>query len=192
MVIREINSKSILSVSKIYKYVINPYIGCQHGCSYCYARYMKKFTHHIEPWGDFVDVKLNAIELLQKEILRKKKDQVWISGVCDPYQPLEAKYKLTRGCLEILTDNNWSFVIQTRSSLVLRDIDILKKAKNCSAGFSIPTADDKIRSIFEPDAPSISERVKALDELHCSGIRTYAMIAPILPGAENNIRDKKL
>jgi DNA repair photolyase len=76
MIIRGIESKSILSVSKIYKYVINPNIGCQHGCSYCYARYMKKFTHHIESWGDFVDVKLNAIELLQKEILKKKKDRV--------------------------------------------------------------------------------------------------------------------
>ena len=86
MVIREIRSKSILSASKIYPFVINPYVGCQHGCSYCYARYMKKFTGHKEPWGTFVDVKINAAELLEKEIRRKKKAEVWISGVCDPYQ----------------------------------------------------------------------------------------------------------
>lgn len=187
MIIREINSKSILSQSKIYKYVINPYVGCQFGCSYCYARYMKKFTGHTEPWGEFVDVKVNAAELLEKEIKKKKKDQVWISGVCDPYQPLEAKYKLTRQCLKILRDNDWPVVIQTRSKLVLRDIDIIKGITDCDVGFSIATADDKIRKIFEPTATPVTSRVNALKELHDSGIRTYAMIAPILPGAENLI-----
>ncbi|MDP4196060.1 MAG: radical SAM protein [Bacteroidota bacterium] len=187
MVIREINAKSILSASKIYTYVINPYVGCQFGCKYCYARYMKKFTGHFEPWGEFVDIKVNAEELLQKEIKKKKKDRVWISGVCDPYQPLEAKYKLTRKCLKILANNNWPVVIQTRSKLVLRDIDIIKEIKNCDAGMSITTADDEIRKLFEPRATPISDRVNTLKTLHDSGIRTYAMIAPILPGAENLI-----
>ena len=77
MIIREIRSKSILSPSKIFPYVINPYVGCQHGCRYCYARYMKKFTGHTEPWGTFVDVKINAVELLQNEILKKKKDALY-------------------------------------------------------------------------------------------------------------------
>jgi DNA repair photolyase len=81
MNINEIQSKSILSASKVYDYVVNPYVGCQHGCSYCYARYMKRFTGHKEPWGEFVDVKINAAELLQKEINKKKKAKVWISGV---------------------------------------------------------------------------------------------------------------
>jgi DNA repair photolyase len=187
MVIREIQSKSILSDSKIYHYVVNPYVGCQFGCSYCYARYMKKFTGHKEPWGDFVDIKMNAPQLLLKEITKKKKDQVWISGVCDPYQPLEVKYKLTRECVRILVSNNWPIVIQTRSTFVLRDIDILKNAENCDVGLSITTADDQIRKLFEPKAPSIAERVNTLKELHDSGIRTYAMIAPVLPGAENLI-----
>jgi len=184
MIIREIQAKSILSASKIYPYVINPYVGCQHACSYCYARYMKKFSGHKEPWGAFVDVKLNAAELLQKEICKKRKATVWISGVCDPYQPLERKYKLTRKCLQLLIREGWPIIIQTRSKLILRDVDILKEAKNLEVGFSITTGDDDVRKLFEPRAPSISKRLKALAELHELGIKTYAMIAPILPGAE--------
>jgi len=114
----------------------------------------------------------------------KKCGKVWISGLCDPYQPLEAEYELTRKCLEMLADYYWPVVIQTRSSLVLRDMDILKRATNSEVGLTITTADDKIRKLFEPKAPSIKERLDTLDELHRSGIRTYAMIAPILPGAE--------
>jgi DNA repair photolyase len=185
MIIKEIRSKTILSISKVYPYVINPYTGCQHNCSYCYARYMKRFTGHREPWGQFVDVKLNAPDLLRQEITWKRTGKVWISGVCDPYQPLEEKYKLTRQCLEILAKNDWPVVIQTRSPLVLRDIDILKAGRDFEVGFSITTADDSIRLLFEPNAPPINDRIKALEKLHQAGIRTYAMIAPILPGAES-------
>lgn len=184
MIIKETLPKSVLSISKIYPYVINPYTGCQHNCSYCYARYMKRFTGHLEPWGQFVDVKINAPDLLRLEITKKKPGRVWISGVCDPYQPLEAKYRLTRQCLEILSQNNWPVTVQTRSPLVIRDIDILTKGKDFEVGFSIPTADDNIRFLFEPNAPPIKARVSALDELHQDGIRTFAMIAPMLPGAE--------
>jgi DNA repair photolyase len=186
-IIREVQAKSILSVSKIHDYVVNPYTGCQHACSYCYARFLKRFTGHQEPWGEFVDIKINAAELLQKEILKKKPGEVWVSGVCDPYQPVEAKYLLTRKCLEILSKHNWPVIVQTRSPLVLRDIDILKDARNFQVGFSITTADDSIRQLFEPCAPSIRERVMALETLHQAGIKTYAMIAPMLPGAEDLI-----
>lgn len=185
MVVKEVQAKTILSNSKIYPYVINPYTGCQHGCSYCYARFMKRFTGHREPWGQFVDVKVNAPDLLKREITRKKRGKVWISGVCDPYQPLEAKYRLTRQCLEILMQSDWPIAVQTRSPLVLRDIDILKKGRDFEVGFSITTADENIRKLFEPDAPPIKERVRALDELHRAGIRTFVMIAPMLPGAES-------
>jgi DNA repair photolyase len=184
MNIKEIHSKTILSASKVYNYVINPYVGCQHGCHYCYARFIKRFSGHSEPWGKFVDIKVNAADLLRIEIKKKRCASVWISGLCDPYQPLEAQYKLTRKCLEILAEYNWPVVIQTRSSLVLRDIDILRGARNFEAGLTITTADDEIRKLFEPDAPPVGERLNALDELHRSGIRTYAMIAPVLPGAE--------
>jgi DNA repair photolyase len=184
MNVKEIHSKTILSTSKVYDYVINPYVGCQHACSYCYARYMKRFTAHKEPWGQFVDVKVNAADLLCNEIIRKKRAKVWVSGVCDPYQPLERKYQLTRKCLEILTQNGWPVVVQTRSSLILRDLNILKGARDCEIGLTVTTANDDIRKWFEPSAPSIGERLRSLVELHSAGIRTYAMIAPILPDAE--------
>jgi len=189
MIIKEIQSKSILSVSKIYDYVINPYTGCQHACSYCYARFMKKFTGHKEPWGEFVDVKINAPELLQAELKKKKQGRVWLSGVCDPYQPLEERYRLSRQCLELLICNKWPVTIQTRSPLVLRDIDIIKGAENLDAGLSVTTADDDIRKLFEPSAPPVKDRIRALRELHRSGIRTYAMIAPLLPGAEQLVKE---
>ena len=76
------------------QYVVNPYTGCEHACTYCYARFMKRFSGHKEPWGEFVDVKINACDLLPKELGRKRKGRVWMSGVCDPYQPLEARYEL--------------------------------------------------------------------------------------------------
>lgn len=185
MLIKEIQVKKILSESKIYPYTINPYVGCQHNCHYCYARFMKRFTGHTEPWGKFVDVKINAPDLLVREITKKPPKKVWISGVCDPYQPLEAKYRLTRKCLEILAYNNWPVTVQTKSPLVIRDLDILGKGKNFSVGFSIATADDNIRNMFEPDAPPIPARIRALKQLHEAGLNTFVMIAPILPGAED-------
>ena len=184
MVIKETTPKTILSESQIYPYVVNPYTGCQHGCSYCYARFMKRFTGHKEPWGQFVDVKVNAPELLEREIAKKKKGRVWISGVSDPYQPLEAKYKLTRRCLEILARNDWPVTVQTRSPQVLRDNDVFERGREFEVGLSFTTADDNCRMLFEPNAPPIEGRIEALDELHRAGIVTYAMIAPILPGAE--------
>lgn len=187
MKITEVHSKSVLSKSKVYGYVVNPYVGCQHGCSYCYARFMKRFTGHKEPWGDFVDVKINALELLNKEVDRKRRGRVWVSGVCDPYQPVEKKYKLTRGCLEILVEAGWSVVVQTRSPLVLRDMDVFRKSSTIEVGLSIPTSSDEIRATFEPHAPSIDARLRAVESLHQNGITTYAMIAPILPEAENLI-----
>ena len=184
LIVREVRAKSILTRSKIYPWVINPYTGCEHGCSYCYARFMKRVTGHKEPWGGFVDVKVNAPELLSREVAKKERAGVWVSGVCDPYQPLEEKYRLTRRCLAILAVNCWPAIIQTRSPLVLRDIDIIQGAKDFEVGFSIGTADDAVRRLFEPGAPPIPERVVALETLHSAGIRTYAMIAPVLPGAE--------
>jgi DNA repair photolyase len=184
MIIREKQAKAIISKSAIYEYVINPYVGCGFGCSYCYAKFMKRFTGHSEPWGEFVDVKVNAPELLEKEVVKKPVGRVWISGVCDPYQPLEKKFELTRRCIEILGRHNWPFTIQTKSPLVTRDIDLLRGRDNVEAGFTVTTGDDSIRRLFEPNAPPVKARIKALAELHGAGITTYAMIAPMLPGAE--------
>lgn len=135
-----------------------------------------------------MDVKTNAPDLLNKEIRKKQKGRVWVSGVCDPYQPLEAKYQLSRKCLDILLQKEWPVVIQTRSPLVLRDMDMFRESNKIEVGLSITTSNDEIRKIFEPDAPSVMERLNAAESLHQSGIRTYVMIAPILPEAENLIR----
>jgi len=184
MIVREIYARSILSKSKVFDYVINPYIGCQHGCTYCYARFMKRFTGHKEPWGEFVDVKINAPDLLQQEINKKPPGRVWISGVCDPYQPLEVRYELARKCIEILVRYDWPITIQTKSALVLRDSKLLTGANKIEVGLTVTTADETVRQLFEPNAPSIKERIKALEKLHLAGVRTYAMIAPMLPKAE--------
>lgn len=184
MIVKEIETKSILSKSQIYDYALNAYVGCQHNCVYCYAKFMKRFTGHREPWGAFVDVKINAPDLLAREVKKKRKGKVWISGVCDAYQPLEKKYMLTRRCLEILVERGWPVTIQTKSPLVLRDVEILKRSADCEVGFTITTADEKVRRIFEPGAPPIAKRVETLAILHSEGIKTFVMVAPMLPNAD--------
>ena len=184
MIIREIYARTILSRSKVFDYVVNPYIGCQHGCTYCYARFMKRFTEHKEPWGEFVDVKINAPDLLQRDIGKMPPGRVWVSGVCDPYQPLEKTYELTKKCLKILVRHDWPITIQTKSSLVLRDVNLFRGTDKIEVGLSVTTGDEGVRRLFEPGAPPIKERIKALDELHLASIRTFAMVAPMLPKAE--------
>ena len=184
MIVREIHARSILSKSQVYDYAVNPYVGCQHGCTYCYAHFMKRFTGHNEPWGEFVDVRINAPDLLRHEIVKMPRGRVWVSGVCDPYQPLEREYGVTRQCLEILIQHHWPFTVQTKSPLALHDIDLFRRSDSVEVGLSVTSADDRIRESFEPYAPPIKERIKALEELHLAGVRTYAMIAPMLPGAK--------
>ena len=181
MNIQEVRARSILSESKVHDYAVNPYLGCEHSCAYCYARFMKRFTGHKEAWGEFIDVKVNAPSLLEHEAGRKRAGLVWVSGICDPYQPIEGRYELTRRCLEILIKRNWPVVIQTKSPLVLRDIDLLRHSREVEVGLTITTADDEIRRIFEPKAPPIQERIRALEQLHSARIKTFAMIAPLLP-----------
>jgi DNA repair photolyase len=185
VIVKEVHAKTILSKSKVFDYTVNPYIGCEHGCAYCYARFIKRFTGHREDWGRFVDVKTNAGDLLRREIRRKEARRVWISGLCDPYQPLEKDYKVTRTCLEILTEHDWPVTVQTKSPIVTRDLDLLKRLRDVEVGFTITTASENIREIFEPNAPSIKERIETLKKLHSEGIKTFAMIAPLLPEAED-------
>ncbi len=184
MIVKEVYAKGILSKSKVFDYTINPYIGCEHGCTYCYARFMKRFTGHSEKWGEFVDVKVNAPQLLQREIKKKQVGRVWVSGVCDPYQPFEKEYEITRSCLEILLEQAWPVTIQTKSPLVIRDLDLLRKSNEVEVGFTITTSNDSIREIFEFNSPKIDHRIDALKELHSIGVKTFAMIAPMLPEAE--------
>jgi DNA repair photolyase len=183
MVIKEKSGRSILSKSGIsgIDYCINPYAGCSHGCRYCYATFMKRFTGHREPWGSFVDVKMNAPALLQKQIGRVSRGNVLISSVTDPYQPIEARYRLTRQCLEVLLPHSFSVDILTKSPLVLRDLDLLGKFKKIEVGVTITTDDEEIRRVFEPHAPPVQARIQALRKLYEEGIKTYAFIGPLLP-----------
>jgi DNA repair photolyase len=184
MIVDEVYAKTILSKSKVFDYTINPYIGCEHGCTYCYARFMKRFTDHKEEWGKFVDVKVNAASLLQREIKKKRPGVVWLSGVCDPYQPLEKEYELTKRCLEILLKHGWPVTVQTKSPLVLRDVESLRKFDEVEVGLTITTADENIRKIFEPNSPPVEQRIETLEKLNSAGVKTFAMIAPLLPKTE--------
>ncbi|MGQ9645441.1 MAG: radical SAM protein [Thermodesulfobacteriota bacterium] len=183
MKVREIFSKTILTKTAIssFDYCINPYVGCAHGCRYCYASFMKRFTGHLEPWGEFVDVKLNAPYLLRKQLKRAKQGVVSLSTVTDPYQPLEETYQLTRKCLEALLEHQFSVSILTRSFLCLRDIDLFKEFKNVEVGLSITTHDEAMKRIFEPHSPPIRSRVEALKRLRQEDVETYAFIGPMLP-----------
>jgi len=142
---------------------------------------MKRFTGHLEPWGEFIDVKVNAPYLLRKQLKRTKQGIVALSTVTDPYQPIEKKYQLTRKCLEALLDAQLSVNLLTRSPLCLRDIDLFKQFKNIEVGLSITTHDEGIKKIFEPWSPSVLSRVEALRVLRQEKIRTYAFIGPMLP-----------
>ncbi len=194
IIISEIYCSTIVSASKItgLDYTVNPYLGCWHGCVYCYARYMTKFSKSKYQWGEFVDVKINAPEILKRDLFGLKKGLVSLSTVTDPYQAPERKYRLTRRILEELAAKNFSVSILTKSNLILRDIDVLKKfdRNNLEVGFSIITLDEDIRRHFEPNAPSIKERINALKQLSEQGIRTWVFIAPVLPLlSENTIPD---
>jgi len=183
MKIKEIKAKSIITKSGLpgSDYVINPYIGCMHGCKYCYARFMKRFTNHKEPWGAFIDIKINSPELIPKNTSKYKNKSITISSVTDPYNPLEKKYKLTRKILEKLIPINPDLNILTKSHLVVRDIDLLKKFKDCIVSISFSTLDDNLRKELEPLASPIEKRIEALKELHKSNIKTVLFISPIFP-----------
>lgn len=181
-IIKEVKAKGIITKSNLpdANYVINPYIGCQHACKYCYAEFMKRFTNHSEPWGAFVDVKINACEVLGK--LEKTHDKsILFSSVTDPYQPIEAKYKLTRAILQKLVSAQPKVEILTKSYLVTRDIDILKLLDDITVGVSLMTLDENISSEIEPMAAKPKLRLEALRKCKEAGLKTYAFISPIFP-----------
>jgi DNA repair photolyase len=181
--VREIAARSVLSKSGIpgIDYCVNPYTGCAHACRYCYATFMKRFSGHAEAWGTFVDVKVNAPHLLTRQLRRARPGTIVLSSVTDPYQPVEARYKVTRSCLEALAPYPVEVHVLTKSPLVLRDMDVLKNLRNVSVGITITTDDDRVRRLFEPKAPPIARRLHALKELHEHGISTYAFVGPLLP-----------
>lgn len=179
---REITAKSILTKSGISDYAVNCYVGCLHNCVYCYARYMRKFTNHSEPWGQFLDVKINAVELLEKEVKRKTPGSVFFSSTCDAWQPAERKYELTRNCLRIAAEAGFKISALTKSDLVVRDLDILSAAPDASLGCTITTLDESLRRKIEIAASSTEARIRSLEKAKEAGIRTWLFCGPLMPG----------
>jgi DNA repair photolyase len=183
MEIKEKKVKSVITKSNLADadFVLNPYTGCQHACLYCYADFMKRFTgHNGEEWGSFVDVKINAPETITSRSI-KEDSVILIGSVTDPYQPLEAKYKITRRCLEKLLEFQPRLEILTKSPLVLRDLDLLRQFKNLRVGISVGILDEDISRKLEPYASSPKRRLETLRKLHEEGIETYLFISPMFP-----------
>lgn len=185
MKIREIQSKSAIGKCGFPGggFCINPYIGCGHACQYCYARFMKRFTGHTEEWGTFVDAKVNIAKVLEKQLRSPnyRGERIYIGTVTDPYQPIEAKYKLTRGVLKVLLNHQNPVSILTKSDMVLRDIDLLKQFRQIDVNFTITTLDEKWKKLVEPNSPTIKQRLQAMKKLTDEGITVLAMMGPYWP-----------
>lgn len=179
MIIKTVKVNDYLTKSNLptSDYTINPYIGCSHGCKYCYASFMKRFTNHNEDWGDFIDIKECNKPIDLKKLEGKN---VFLSSVTDCYNKYESEYKITCYILEQLINCNCNLSISTKSKLILRDIDLLKKMKNLIVCISINTLDEKFRSDMDR-ASSIKERLDTLKELHDNGIYTVLFMSPIFP-----------
>ena len=178
--IRDIDVKSVFTKSNlpVCDYSVNPYVGCTHACKYCYASFMKRFTNHSEPWGGFLDVKhWPAIA----DPHRYDGKELFIGSVTDPYNPQEEEYRRTRSLLEQLKGSGVKITIQTKSDLVLRDIDLIKSFPDARVGFSINTLDEGFKDDMDK-AASIGRRLEAMRRFHEAGVRTTCFISPIFPG----------
>lgn len=166
-----------------YDFTLNPYSGCSFGCTYCYAAFFSKTGDQRKNWGHWIEVKENALELLIK--LRKKslRDKtIYISSVTDPYQPIESKLELTRSILKELIDYHQPrIVIQTRSALVTRDIDLLKQFEKLQVNMTVTTDSETVRKAFEPYCPSNTTRLKAITQVNEAGINSCITMTPLLP-----------
>jgi len=180
--IREVTCKTILNKSDLSDFTLNCYVGCSHRCIYCYACYMKKFKNRPENWGDFVDVKINAGQVLAGQIKKIKLPvEVFMSSICDGWQPQEAKYKLSRACLKILLEAGANVSILTKSSLILRDFDLLAAYKTASLGMTITTLKPKLQKTLEPYASPVQDRLNTLKEANKKGIETWVFLGPLVP-----------
>lgn len=179
-VIHEVSVKSVITKSNlpVCDYSVNPYVGCTHACKYCYASFMKRFTGHTEPWGTFLDVK--HWEPIKNPGKYRGKE-FFIGSVTDPYNPQEVEYKRTRAFLEQLQGSGAKISIQTKSDLVLRDLELIQTFPDARVGFSINTLDEDFKNDMDK-AVSIERRLTAMKAFHDAGIRTTCFISPIFPG----------
>ncbi|MDD3229822.1 MAG: radical SAM protein [Oscillospiraceae bacterium] len=176
---KEILAKDYLTRSNLpaSDYVINPYVGCPHACKYCYARFMKRFTGHAEAWGDFIDIKRCDKPINLKKLKGKS---VFLSSVTDCYNQYESKYGITRDILKQLANAECQVTISTKSDLVVRDIDILKKLPHLKVAFSLNTLDEIFRSDMDKGS-TVIKRLQAIEQLHEAGIHTVLFMSPIFP-----------
>ena len=197
-VFEETETRTIISSNDspdvAFDHSVNCYRGCPHGCTYCFSRP----THEYLGYGAGTDferkivAKVRAPELLRKELMKRswQGDEIVFSFTSDPYIPLEANYKLTRGCLEVCAEFRNPVGIVTKSALIRRDIDVLQRLKeDASVGvfFSIPFADYDIARAVEPFAPSPNARFEAMRALADAGIQVGIGIAPTIPGLSTDI-----
>lgn len=179
-IIQEIEVKSVLSKSNlpVCEYSVNPYVGCTHGCKYCYASFMKRFTGHAEPWGTFLDVK--AWPEIKKP-QRYAGKELFIGSVTDPYLPQEEQYGRTRALLEQLQGSGAKLSIATKSDLILRDLDLIKTFPDARVSWSINTLDEDFKNDMD-NAASIERRLAAMEAFYRAGVRTTCFVSPIFPG----------
>ncbi|PIG93838.1 radical SAM protein [Gloeocapsopsis sp. IPPAS B-1203] len=192
------NTQSLLTKATgfiaAYDFTLNPYRGCQYGCSYCYAVAFSPNPKMRQDWGNWVIIKQNAVEVLEKELNRwcqknpGKFPKIYMSSVTDPYQPIESKKQLTRRLLEVMLEYRPILVIQTRSPIITRDIDILQRFKHLRINMSIPTGSEVVRKDFEPRSPSIKARFNALTKIkkNIDPLKGYVpkisiTVTPLLP-----------
>ncbi|MEM4514118.1 MAG: radical SAM protein [Ignisphaera sp.] len=191
--IMEVEVKHALSKSGLpdIDYALNPYIGCAHGCLYCYAKAYTRSKDVVDNWGRLVVIKKNIIDVLRKEVKGNKRGVVGIGTITDPYQPVEAIYKLARRCIEILAENNFRISIQTKSSLILRDLDLLRTyRKLIDVGITITsTSNSSTIMKFEPYSSPPQARIETLRKLAKEGIKTWVFYGPIIPGFNDNIEE---
>jgi DNA repair photolyase len=181
VVVREVQCRKLLNRCGIDDYSFNCYVGCGHGCGYCYARFMQRFHPHDEEWGRFVDVRINAVQALARQLRRLEPGSVFTCSACDGWQPIEARYRLTRECCRLLVTAGFHLNILTKSKLVLRDLDILTGPR-IQIGVTITTPDENWAAIWEPGASTVAERIEILRQAKAAGLRTVVMFAPLLPG----------
>src|SRR6266852_6843192 len=187
----EIECKSALNPVKGmgFKWSLNPYVGCEHRCSFCYVRAyeLRADRPHDDRYGRTIRVKTNVAQVLRCELARRswKKETVVIGAATDPYQPAEGRFKLTRQCLEALRDFSNPAGLITRGPMIVRDIDVLTElAKRADLGvtFSIPTIDMDVWRKTEPGTAPPQQRLRAIEKLVAAGIKASVGMAPILPG----------
>src|SRR2546422_4591979 len=160
-------------------YSFNPYVGCYHGCAFCYV---PRLLHtERQEWGTSVVVKRNAATVLAREVRKLPRGVVMISTATDPYQFVEGRYRITRHALEVLLRAGWPVSILSRSALMLRDRDLFMRFQEIEVGMSVPTLDDDARALLEPSAPPIESRLRCLRQLADSGLATFVSFSPAYP-----------